>query len=54
MPRVEHKPVYGICVSKWATFQVMILNIQVTDCQVGLTRMWKKCVGHPGGQVAYD
>ena len=44
MPRVEHKPLNGIPVSKMAEFCLKVLNLQMTHHQGRLMKVWKKCI----------
>jgi hypothetical protein len=42
--RVGQKPLNGSHMSKFAKLQLRISNIQVTNCEVGEVKMWKKCI----------
>ena len=44
MPRVEHKPLIGIPVSKVAELCLKVLNLQMTHHQGRLMKVWKKCI----------
>jgi len=41
---VGQKPLNGSHMSKFAKIQLRIWNVQVTNCEVGEVKMWKKCI----------
>jgi len=41
---VGQKPSNAIHVSEFAKIHLRIWNVQVTSCEVGEVKMWKKCI----------